>query len=264
MYYFYSIYILKDTNKYDYGDIYGYVSEKLASILSNVDVGLHCVFAKELNIPYQHIMVNVTYNNYEIEMDKLILEIINYILISKYNKNTYEVKLIKKVKDEIFNKVIKRSRSVEYFTEEVLLDNISDNDIVETYNYYFEKIKSEGKDLIIIDPYILKKSDSNYINILLKILKKAKAKKYTIITNQNNINNTAKNNILKEIPDIKIISTKRIHDRFWICNRRTGFYVGSSLNGIGRKLTLINLLKKSEVSTIVKYLMDLSIINSKS
>ena len=69
---------------------------------------------------------------------------------------------------------------------------------------------------------------------------------------------------MKEIPDIKIISTKRIHDRFWICNRRTGFYVGSSLNGIGRKLTLINLLKKSEVSTIVKYLMDLSIINSKS
>lgn len=264
MYYFYSISILKDTVKYDCGDIYGYVSEKLKLILSNVDIGLHCVFAKELSIPYQHIMVRVTYNNYEIEMDKLILEIINYILISKDNKNTYEVKLIKEVKDEIFNKVVKRSKSIEYFTEEVLLDNIPNNDIVEMYNHYLKKIKSEGEDLIIIDPYILKNSNSNYINLLLNILKKAKAKTYTIITNHNNINNTAKNNILKEIPDIKIISTKRIHDRFWICNRKTGFYVGSSLNGIGRKLTLINLLKKSEVSTIVKYLMELSIINSKS
>ncbi|MDU7876335.1 MAG: hypothetical protein E7J29_06280 [Veillonella sp.] len=129
-----------------------------------------------------------------------------------------------------------------------------------------EQIKSEGADLVIIDPYILSGTDLNYTNTLINILKKAKAKKYTIITDQNNIYNTSKNNIQKdiqkEIPNIEIIFTKKIHDRFWICNRKTGFYVGTSLNGIGRKLTLINLLKESEITAIVSYLHDHSIINS--
>ena len=264
MYYFYSINTLKDLKENNCVDIYDYVVTNLKGFSSIEFIGLHFVLADKLDIPYLNIMVKVRYNNCEIAMSKLILEVINYILCSKYNKNTYEVKLIKELDDETFNEVIDTSGCNEYFTEEVLLDNISDDDIVNKFNCYLEQIISEGADLVIIDPYILSESDLNYTNTLINILKKAKAKKYTIITNKSNINNTAKDNILKEIPDIKIISTKKIHDRFWISNRKNGFYVGSSLNGIGRKLTLINLLTKSEVSIIVKYLMELSIINSKS
>lgn len=263
MYYFYSINTLKDLKENNCVDIYDYVVNNLKIFSSNELIGLHFVLADKLDIPYLNIMVKVKNNNCEIAMSKLILEVINYILRSKYNRNTYEVKLIKELDDETFNEVINTSGCNEYFTEEVLLDNISDDDIVNKFNCYLEQIKSEGADLVIIDPYILSGPDLNYTNTLINILKKAKAKKYTIITtDQNNIDNTCKNNILKEFPDIEIIYTKKIHDRFWICNRKTGFYVGTSLNGIGRKLTLINLLKKSEVTTIVSYLNDHSIINS--
>lgn len=262
MYYFYSINTLKDLKENNCEDIYAYVVNNLRLFLSNEFIGLHFVLADELDIPYLNIMVKVKNNNCEIAMSKLFLEVINYILRSKYNRNTYEVKLIKELDDETFNEVINTSGCNEYFTEEVLLDNISDDDIVNKFNCYLEQIKSEGADLVIIDPYLLSGSDLNYTNTLINILKKAKAKKYTIITDQNNIDNTCKNYILKEFPDIEIIYTKKIHDRFWICNRKTGLYVGTSLNGIGRKLTLINLLKKSEVTTIVSYLNDHSIINS--
>lgn len=262
MYYFYSINTLKDLKENNCEDIYDYVVNNLKIFSSNELIGLHFVLADKLDIPYLNIMVKVKNNNCEIAMSKLILEVINYILRSKYNRNTYEVKLIKELDDETFNEVINTSGCNEYFTEEVLLDNISDDDIINKFNCYLEQIKSEGADLVIIDPYILSGLDLNYTNTLINILKKAKAKKYTIITDQNNIDNTCKNNILKEFPNIEIIYTKKIHDRFWICNRKTGFYVGTSLNGIGRKLTLINLLKKSEVTTIVSYLNDHFIINS--
>lgn len=262
MYYFYSINKLKDLKENNCVDIYDYVVTNLKGFSSIEFIGLHFVLADKLDIPYLNIMVKVRYNNCEIAMSKLILEVINYILCSKYNKNTYEVKLIKELDDETFNEVIDTSGCNEYFTEEVLLDNISDDDIVNKFNCYLEQIKSEGADLVIIDPYILSKSDLNYTNTLINILKKAKAKKYTIITNQENVNYISKNNIQKEIPNIEIIFAKKIHDRFWICNRKTGFYIGTSLNGIGRKLTLINLLKESEVTDIVSYLNDHSIINS--
>lgn len=262
MYYFYSINTLKDLKENNCVDIYDYVVTNLKGFSSIEFIGLHFVLADKLDIPYLNIMVKVRYNNCEIAMSKLILEVINYILCSKYNKNTYEVKLIKELDDETFNEVIDTSGCNEYFTEEVLLDNISDDDIVNKFNCYLEQIKSEGADLVIIDPYILSKSDLNYTNTLINILKKAKAKKYTIITNQENVNYISKNNIQKEIPNIEIIFAKKIHDRFWICNRKTGFYIGTSLNGIGRKLTLINLLKESEVTDIVSYLNDHSIINS--
>lgn len=266
MYYFYSINTLKDLEENNCVDIYDYVVNNLKIFSSNEFIGSHFVLADKLDIPYLNIMVKVKNNNCEIAMSKLISEVINYILRSKYNRNTYEVKLIKEIDDETFNEVINTSGCNEYFTEEVLLDNISDDDIVNKFNCYLEQIKSEGADLVIIDPYILSGPDLNYTNTLINILKKAKAKKYTIITDHDNIGNTSKNNIQKdiqkEIPNIEIIFTKKIHDRFWICNRKTGFYVGTSLNGIGRKLTLINLLKESEITAIVSYLHDHSIINS--
>ena len=250
MYYFYSINTLKDLEENNCVDIYDYVVNNLKIFSSNELIGSHFVLADKLDIPYLNIMVKVKNNNCEIDTE--MRDIMG--------------KLIKELDDETFNEVINTSGCNEYFTEEVLLDNISDDDIVNKFNCYLEQIKSEGADLVIIDPYILSGTDLNYTNTLINILKKAKAKKYTIITDQNNIYNTSKNNIQKdiqkEIPNIEIIFTKKIHDRFWICNRKTGFYVGTSLNGIGRKLTLINLLKESEITAIVSYLHDHSIINS--
>ena len=51
--------------------------------------------------------------------------------------------------------------------------------------------------------------------------------------------------------DIKIIWNDDFHDRFWIADRKKGFYTGTSINGLGKRITLINLLSKDEVKIII-------------
>ena len=117
MYYFYSINTLKDLEENNCVDIYDYVVNNLKIFSSNELIESHFVLADKLDIPYLNIMVKVKNNNCEIAMGKLISEVINYILRSKYNRNTYEVKLIKELDDETFNEVINTSGCNEYFTE---------------------------------------------------------------------------------------------------------------------------------------------------
>ena len=44
------------------------------------------------------------------------------------------------------------------------------------------------------------------------------------------------------------------HDRFWIANECCGFIAGTSLNGIGKKYSSINIMDKDDVINIVKLL----------
>lgn len=50
------------------------------------------------------------------------------------------------------------------------------------------------------------------------------------------------------------------HDRFWIANRKKGFYTATSFNGIGKRISLINLLTDDDVEEIVKEICNQSLI----
>jgi hypothetical protein len=51
------------------------------------------------------------------------------------------------------------------------------------------------------------------------------------------------------------VSTNRYHDRFWIVDETKGLFVGTSLNGIGKKYSIVDYLDSHDVADIVSDLM---------
>lgn len=54
--------------------------------------------------------------------------------------------------------------------------------------------------------------------------------------------------------------TKEIHDRVWIADRRRAIVVGTSLGGIGNRLSFILELPKYDLSALIEYLNDKNIM----
>lgn len=166
-----------------------------------------------------------------------------------------EIYLKKEEKIKQVLKNIENNNSI--LQEEVLLKNITNEEKLNCFSSFFSKIEAEEKELIITDPYLFKESknkkeDDEYCNILAKIIMKAKAKSIRVITNYRNYNNDIHKKIENKLTqDIKIIWNDDFHDRFWISDRKKGFYTGTSINGLGKRITLINLLSKDEVKIII-------------
>ena len=166
-----------------------------------------------------------------------------------------EIYLKKEEKIKQVLKNIENNNSI--LQEEVLLKNITNEEKLNCFSSFFSKIEAEEKELIITDPYLFKESknkkeDDKYCNILAKIIMKAKAKSIRVITNYRNYNNDIHKKIENKLTqDIKIIWNDDFHDRFWIADRKKGFYTGTSINGLGKRITLINLLSKDEVKIII-------------
>lgn len=57
--------------------------------------------------------------------------------------------------------------------------------------------------------------------------------------------------------ELRLVQSDDFHDRFWIADRARGAVVGTSFNGLGSKLFLIDELKKSDVASIVEALTAL-------
>ena len=153
-------------------------------------------------------------------------------------------------KEEKIKQVLKNIEN----NNSILLKNITNEEKLNCFSSFFSKIEAEEKELIITDPYLFKESknkkeDDEYCNILAKIIMKAKAKSIRVITNYRNYNNDIHKKKLTQ--DIKIIWNDDFHDRFWIADRKKGFYTGTSINGLGKRITLINLLSKDEVKIII-------------
>ena len=166
-----------------------------------------------------------------------------------------EIYLKKEEKIKQVLKNIENNNSI--LQEEVLLKNITNEEKLNCFSSFFSKIEAEEKELIITDPYLFKESknkkeDDEYCNILAKIIMKAEAKSIRVITNYRNYNNDIHKKIENKLTqDIKIIWNDDFHDRFWIADRKKGFYTGTSINGLGKRITLINLLSKDEVKIII-------------
>ena len=63
-------------------------------------------------------------------------------------------------------------------------------------------------------------------------------------------------------PEIKVVHkmTNEFHDRFWIADEVKGLFIGTSLNGIGRKYALADFMEDEDTATIVKELRRASLI----
>lgn len=154
-----------------------------------------------------------------------------------------------------------QQNDLSYVTEEVLWKNMNNEQKANKLSSYFNKISTEGKELLIVDPYILKDDSDDYCDLLTAVIKKSKADSIIIITEKRNYKNSCYNKISSKInTKIKVVYSKDFHDRFWISDRKKGIYTGTSLNGIGKKISLINYIPDNDVTEIIDALKNKSLI----
>lgn len=191
------------------------------------------------------------------------------------NLKDYEVREVKSVvrtyKDEILEYIFKYGISSLINTvslnEEIVARGSSQNQIIQTLHKYLDSISIDNE-LIIIDPYFFPSPNNDYIQFINNILNKylSNISKLVIISLPN-FNVNTKNSFLSDFnaikPDLNIEhkTTDIFHDRFWISgNREKGIITGTSLNGLGRKYSLIDRLNINDVKEIVSVLKQNNLI----
>lgn len=55
-------------------------------------------------------------------------------------------------------------------------------------------------------------------------------------------------------------TTDDFHDRFWISDRQNGLFVGTSINGIGKRYALVDAIREDDTEEIVRVLEKLGLI----
>lgn len=123
-------------------------------------------------------------------------------------------------------------------------------------------------ELIIVDPYFYyPNADDSYANMILNILDQFinDIREIRVITapNKRAYSTTTRSKVERAIKDVKpdILITHstsdHIHDRFWITsNRQKGILLGTSLNGLGKKYSVIEYLSPQDVVKIVSVLKE--------
>lgn len=125
---------------------------------------------------------------------------------------------------------------------------------------YFNNIETKNNDLLIIDQYLFSKGNRYYKQLLINIFKTTKFNKLNVITNEEYFNKSFYDEVIEgsgiKSNNVNLITSKNYHDRFWISSKKKGFVMGTSLNGFGKKMTYIDLLKQEDVNYILDYVED--------
>ena len=111
--------------------------------------------------------------------------------------------------------------------------------------------------ILITDPYFYSTdSKSDLFEKSIKAIS-SKVQEIILVTSSRHVKNKADidSKIKLLIPNIILnnITTDDIHDRFWIgIDKKKGVVIGTSFNGIGKKLALVDRISESDVNDIVK------------
>ena len=125
------------------------------------------------------------------------------------------------------------------------------------------------KNLMIIDAFFYSNED-NVLNLFKKMITELSESLQciTFFTQESKPKDAKKrspnamHNILKSINSdiiIKDIRTDEIHDRFWLdTDNKKGIVMGTSLNGVTKKLTLIDYLQPSDARAVIDIANEIS------
>lgn len=63
-------------------------------------------------------------------------------------------------------------------------------------------------------------------------------------------------------PNLAVVCkcTDEFHDRFWILDRSKGLFIGTSLNGIGKRYALVDTIRDDDVKELVKVLRERQLV----
>jgi hypothetical protein len=159
--------------------------------------------------------------------------------------------------------------------DELLNDENSDTKLLIAKNERKQGLKelrdfTKGAEkLIIIDPYFFngsKKKLENFIENINKNIRISNLRYLTVVYDgeENVITKSYKKSLEKIARELgctlRCISTDKFHDRIWIKDRESATLVGTSLNGIGGRLSFIIPLPNNDLSELLSYLDENELI----
>lgn len=163
-------------------------------------------------------------------------------------------------RDEFLNHIAEHGLSSLYNFEIVMEDitspSMSVDEIKDVFLKFIEKLNGV-KNLVIIDPYFYASSNNNATGIFSEALTLISEKIENIFFVTNGRNHDNKSSIHASVREVKNsisiqdITTDKFHDRFWInTESKKGIVMGTSLNGLGKKIALIDSLQEDDVEEI--------------
>jgi len=140
--------------------------------------------------------------------------------------------------------------------EDITSPSMSINDIENVLAKFIGKLQG-AKKLVIIDPYFFAKSVNSDVGALFyRLLRPISGNLEEICFVTNGRKNEAKSDILSAVDSTIIVhnvNTDEFHDRYWIDpDNNKGIVIGTSLNGLGKKIALIDSLSEADVAEISK------------
>lgn len=72
-----------------------------------------------------------------------------------------------------------------------------------------------------------------------------------------------KKSLIRLNPELSVVckTTKEFHDRFWIIDRTKGLFIGTSLNGIGKRYALVDIIRDKDTEDLLNILMKLKLVD---
>lgn len=169
--------------------------------------------------------------------------------------------------DKIVNDGLSNFLNSQNLMEDITAPSMKINDIENIIIKFVDKI-FPTKNLVIIDGYFFPKATNySFYDIFCRILDKHKnnIENITVIHNSK-ANNAAistfkqKISMLNPLITVKTHKTDIFHDRFWISpSNKKGVVIGTSLNGIGKKIALVDKISDQDVISLLKELDDIGI-----
>ena len=170
-------------------------------------------------------------------------------------KGTSYVLSVETIQEEVLRKVDKQHK---YLLVEILRNKL--------------KALSPSNNLIIVDYYLfpdsVKAKDKadflqTFSDVLDSVIHDIKKVSFVTQPRYNQVLSEEAERLLENLnPQIVIdhTTTDDFHDRFWIVDECKGLFVGTSLNGIGKKYALIDNMRDEDTKEIVEELKMLNLI----
>ena len=195
-----------------------------------------------------------------LESEKMPIKQLNNKSLKDFGIN---INILKRIANEKLNNTFyeyMEKNNLQYLQEEVLWKNMTQREKIQKFSKWLAKIESVEKELIIVDPYLLKSTEKDYCDMLAEIINMANASKIIIVTDKKNYKQESEKKIFRNYSNFEIKYSSDFHDRFWISGREKGFYTGTSFNGVGKRISLINDLSSCDIKEIVDELTKCKII----
>ena len=148
---------------------------------------------------------------------------------------------------DLKNRMTTVEKQIEIFrpNEKVLIENQK----FTAFAYINSLLRTAEKRITIIDGYL----DNNFLKFFADVNSSIEI---TLITHkENRINEDILNLFKEEFVNTTIIENKSFHDRFLIIDDSI-YSIGSSLNSLGKKLTTIRLMDKTNPDDIISNIID--------